>query len=220
MPKYSAIIFDMDGLMVDTEPLSRQAWDEWLRPYNAQLSDELQANIIGLRGDVSAPLIRAAFNISLPVEEILAQRRVVYDQIMAHGVPVMPGLLELQAEIAARGIPWAVASSSGRAHVEAILAQLNLADKVYATACGDEVAHGKPAPDLYLLAAERLGIPPAQCLALEDSGPGSRAAVAAGMFTIAIPNGHTLGADFSHADAIYSSLYEVVTNLDQLIAAR
>jgi HAD superfamily hydrolase (TIGR01509 family) len=210
----------MDGLMVDSEPLSRQAWDEWLRPYHAQISDELQARIIGLRGDVSAPLIRAAFNIPLPVEEILAQRRIVYDQIMAQGAPVMPGLMALQAAIAAREIPWAVASSSNRPHIEAILRQLNLADKVFATACGDEVAHGKPAPDLYLLAAERLGIPPTQCLALEDSGPGSRAAVAAGMFTIAIPNGHTLSADFSHAHAVYSSLYEVVRNLDQLIEVR
>lgn len=217
MTQLHAIVFDMDGLMVDSEPLSRQAWDEFLRPYGGQITDAMQSQIIGLRADVSTPLIRDAFEIPLTVPEIIQQRAVIYTRIREQGVPVMPGLVELQNAIAARQIPWAVASSSGRHHVQEILAQLGLADKVYATACGDEVTHGKPAPDLYLLAAERLGIDPARCLALEDSAPGSQAAVAAGMTVIAIPNGHTSGADFSHAHAVYDSLHEVARNLDKLM---
>lgn len=216
--RYKAIVFDMDGLMVDSEPLSRQAWDEFLRPYGGCISDEMQARIIGLRADVSTPLIREAFNVPLPVAEIIAQRKAIHTRILAQGVPAMPGLMPLLAAIAARGLPWAVASSSNRTHVHEILAQLQLTDNVWATACGDEVTHGKPAPDLYLLAAERLTISPAQCLALEDSGPGSRAAVAAGMLTVAIPHGHTREADFGHAHHIYSSLYDVLYHLDTLLA--
>ncbi|HRQ39420.1 MAG TPA: HAD family phosphatase [Chloroflexota bacterium] len=215
MKPLRAIVFDMDGLMVDSEPLSRQAWDEFLRPYGGQISDAMQSQIIGLRADVSAPLIREAFNIPLSVPEIIAQRAAIYSRIRAQGVPVMPGLVELQAAIAARNIPWAVASSSGCRHVQEILAQLKLTDTVYATACGDEVAHGKPAPDLYLLAAARLGIDPADCLALEDSAPGSQAAIAAGMTVIAIPNGHTADADFSYVHFVYTSLYEVAALLDE-----
>jgi HAD superfamily hydrolase (TIGR01509 family) len=212
-----AIVFDMDGLMVDSEPLSRQAWDEFLRPYGGQISDEMQSRIIGLRADVSASLIREAFAVPLSVPDMIARRADIYARIRAQGVPVMPGLMELQAAIAARNIPWAVASSSSRRHVTEILAQIGLADTVYATACGDEVAHGKPAPDLYLLAAARLGIAPADCLALEDSAPGSQAAITAGMSVIAIPNGHTADADFSHVTAVYPSLHEVAARLDELM---
>lgn len=217
MSKRQAIVFDMDGLMVDSEPLSRQAWDEFLRPYGRPITDDMQAQMIGLRADMSINLIRAAYDIPLSTTEIIRQRAHIYDEIRSHGVPAMPGLMELQAVIAERRIPWAVASSSGSAHVAEVLAQLGLANKVTATACGDEVAHGKPAPDLYLLAAKRLGVPPVECVALEDSGPGSRAAVAAGMFTVAIPNGHTSGADFSHVHRVYNSLFDVIANLESLL---
>lgn len=217
MPKRTAIVFDMDGLMVDSEPLSRQAWDEYLRPYNQNISDDLQSRIIGLRGDQSSALIREAFNLPKPADVILEERRLIYQQLRAHGVPVMPGLMELHAIIAARQIPWAVATSSPRDHAEEILAQLGLADAVGAIAAGNEVQHGKPAPDIYLLAAERLGVSAQKCLALEDSGPGSRAAVAAGMLTVAIPNGETNSADFNHAHYVYTSLFDVIENLDGLL---
>jgi len=212
-----AIIFDMDGLMVDSEPLSRQAWDEFLRPYHGRITDDLQSQIIGLRADLSTPIIKEAFDIPLSVAEILTRRHEIYRSIRAAGVPMMPGLMVLQAKILERGLPWAVASSSGQEHVQEILVQLELADNVHAIACGDEVTHSKPAPDIYLLAAERLGIAPQLCLALEDSGPGSLAAVAAGMRTVVIPNGETNTADFSHAYAVYDSLHEVAKNLDALL---
>ncbi len=203
--------------MVDSEPLSRQAWDEFLRPYGGQISDAMQSQIIGLRADVSALLIRDVFAIPLGVPEIITQRAQIYARIRAQGVPAMPGLMALQAAIAERHIPWAVASSSSSRHVEEVLAQLGLAERVYATACGDEVAQGKPAPDLYLLAATRLGVDPADCLALEDSLPGVQAALAAGMAVIAVPNGHTSDADFSRATAVYASLHEVAARLDEML---
>lgn len=217
MSQLKAVVFDMDGLMVDSEPLSRQAWDEFLRPYNGHITDEMQSQIIGLRADLSTPLIKETYNIPLSVEAIIEQRKIIYKRIRANGVPMMPGLMMLQGHISQRRLPWAVASSSGREHVHEVLEQLELDGSVYATACGDEVTNGKPAPDIYLLAAERLGIDPTLCLALEDSGPGSRAAVAAGMRTIAIPNNETKSADFSHAYAVYGSLFEVVNNLDALL---
>jgi HAD superfamily hydrolase (TIGR01509 family) len=214
MNQLKAIVFDMDGLMVDSEPLSQQAWDEYLRPYGHQLSEEIVHNIIGLRADVSTPVIKELFNLPEPVPTIISKRAAIYSQIRANGVPTMPGLHALHAEIARRNIPWAVATSSPRAHAVEILQQLGLLARCRAIAAGDEVTHGKPNPDIYLLAAERLGIPPQDCLALEDSGPGSQAAVNAGMTVIAIPNAQTKTADFGHVHHLYQSLDGVLTNLD------
>lgn len=214
MSRLQAIVFDMDGLMVDSEPLSQQAWDDYLRPYGHRLTEEIVSSIIGLRADVSTPTIKKLFNLPEPVPVIIAKRAAIYSQIRAKGVPIMPGLHELHTAIARRQIPWAVATSSPRHHAEEILQQLGLQDRCRAIAAGDEVAHGKPQPDIYLLAAKRLGIPPQNCLALEDSGPGSQAAVAAGMTTIAIPNAQTKTADFSHAHYRYCSLHDVLANLD------
>jgi HAD superfamily hydrolase (TIGR01509 family) len=214
MSQLKAIVFDMDGLMVDSEPLSQQAWDDYLRPYGHKLTEEIVSNIIGLRADISTPTIKELFNLPEPVPVIIAKRAAIYSQIRANGVPTMPGLHELHAEIARRQIPWAVATSSPRSHAVEILQKLGLQDRCRAIAAGDEVAHGKPQPDIYLLAAARLGIPPQNCLALEDSGPGSLAAARAGMTVIAIPNAQTKTADFSHVHYRYSSLHDMLANLD------
>lgn len=217
LSKRTAIVFDMDGLMVDSEPLSRQAWDEFLRPYNQHLSDDVQSRIIGRRIDQAVVVVREAFNLPLTDAEIIAERKRIHNQLRAQGIPAMPGLMELQAIIAERQIPWAVATSSSDYHANEILVQLGLREKVYAIAAGHDVTHGKPAPDIYLLAAQHLGIAPEKCIALEDSGPGSQAAVAAGMLTIAIPNEQTQSADFSHAHYHYNSLFDVIENLDTLL---
>ncbi|MCP5097905.1 MAG: HAD family phosphatase [Chloroflexi bacterium] len=217
MQKLTAIIFDMDGLMVDSEPLSHQAWNDYLRPFGHHINDQLVQRMIGLRADVSGKLIRDTFQLTASVEEINAQKAAIYAQIRAQGVPAMPGLMPLHTAIAKRNIPWAIATSSPRHHAEEILHQLQLTPTNGTIACGNEVINGKPAPDIYLLAAKRLGIAPTQCLALEDSGPGSEAAVAAGMLTIAIPNSHTQHANFSHVDYRFNSLHDVLNNLDTLI---
>ncbi|MCA9928242.1 MAG: HAD family phosphatase [Anaerolineales bacterium] len=218
MTKREAIIFDMDGLMVDTEPLSHRAWNTLLRPYHHQLTPNLIEQMIGLRAEKSAALVKATFDLPLSVDEIIRRRGPIYAKIRANGVRPMPGLHELHAVIAEQRIPWAVATSSSREHAVEILEQLNLWPTEGVMACGNEVPHGKPAPDIYLLAAERLGIAPERCIALEDSGPGSRAAVAAGMLTVAIPNGYTKTAVFAHAHYIFDSLFEVKTNLALLLA--
>jgi pseudouridine-5'-monophosphatase len=214
----NTIIFDLDGLMVNTEPISRQAWNTFLQPYGPPITDEMQAQIIGLRGDVSAGKMRDWYNLPFEIDEILARRRVIYDQLMGDGVPTMPGLHELHDEIARRGMRWGVGTSSPRHHAEKVLKLLGLAEKCSAISGGDEVAHGKPAPDIYQLTLRRMDVRPEQCLALEDSGPGSRAAVAAGMRTIAVPHGETQGSDFRHVHAVYPSLTAVLNDLDDLLA--
>lgn len=217
MNQRRAIIFDMDGLMVDTEPMSRKAWAQLLADYGHRLDDETYGRMIGHRIDVGARIALEAFPIPLTIAEIIGRKSAISDRMRAGGVPVMPGLMELQDEIARINLPWGVATSSPRHHAEVILEQLGLSHACGAVAGGDEVPSGKPAPDIYLLAAERLGVPPDRCLALEDSLPGSQAAVSAGMHVVAIPNGQTLTANFHHVHHLFSSLHDVLANLESLL---
>jgi HAD superfamily hydrolase (TIGR01509 family) len=212
-----AIVFDMDGLMVDTEPLSHQVWAQLVSTFGHQLDDETYGRMIGRRGDASAQIAVNTYDLPLSVTELIVRKEALFDKVRANGVPVMPGLMALMEELARRGLPWAVATSSPSHHAQIILEQLGLSGVCQAVAAGNEVADGKPAPDLYLLAAERLGIPPENCLALEDSQPGAEAAAAAGMRVVAIPNGKTRDASFAVAHTVYRSLHDVVNNLDILL---
>ncbi len=212
-----AIIFDMDGLMVDTEPLSRQAWQAVLAEYGYELTDAVYLKVIGRRSDACVQILEEVYPIPLTGEELIERKKARLAARLSKGIPVMPGLFELQAAIKKRGIAWGVATSSSRSHAVQVLTQLNLIDHCGAIAAGNEVENGKPAPDIYLLAAKRLGYTPENCLALEDSLPGCHAAHAAGLFTIAIPNGETHQSDFDFVDRMFASLNEVATNLDELL---
>lgn len=206
--------------MVDTEPLSRQAWDAVLGPFGYALADEVYWQMIGRRSDESSQIAWAAYDLPITAEELLARKSAVFQTTLEQGIPIMPGLMPLLAEIARRQIPWAMATSSPYHQAETVLAQLGLADACRAITAGNEVSHGKPAPDIYLLAAQRLGIAPEDCLALEDSVPGSQAAAAAGMITVAVPNGDTQINAFPHAHYILPSLHAVLTYLDELLTHR
>jgi len=129
----------------------------------------------------------------------------------------MPGLGEVIAEIGRRGLRCALATSGERRYVEAVRRELNLDGVFDVIAVAEDVARGKPAPDVYLLAAQRLGLPPAQCLVLEDAPNGVAAAKAAGMRCVLCRNEMTRSLDLSAADAILPSLLAVRDNLDVLM---
>lgn len=221
MHTLQAIIFDMDGLMVDSETLSYQAWNEVLRPFNYHLTHIDHSYMIGHKVEESVQMVLQQFPaIPYTAEELIARRREIYKGIRANGVPAMPGLYELNTFLAEQTIPWGIATSSNRAYAQEILGHLRLPNPPRALACGDEVTHGKPAPDVYLLAAHRLNIPPHLCLALEDSSPGCRAATAAGMRVVAIPSDHTKTGDFSFVPYRFGSLHQVLENLELLLGRK
>ena len=109
-----AIVLDMDGLMVDTEPLSRRAWDQVLATYGHVLHDSLYNSIIGYRFDESAAMLIEAYDLPVNVDTLARQKAAILAEIRASGIPVMPGLYELHAAINQRALPWAVATSSPR----------------------------------------------------------------------------------------------------------
>jgi HAD superfamily hydrolase (TIGR01509 family) len=210
MPQFQAIVFDMDGLMVDSEPVARRGWEIVLATYGRELSQETYERMVGLRLEESAAIVVNTYDLPIAPGELADIKETEMTRLRAEGLPVMPGLHRLVDHLNGQGIPWAVATSSRRRYALDVLAQLSLTDTCRAVAAGNEVKQGKPAPDIYLLAAERLNVAPEQCLALEDSVPGGRAAIAAGMTLAAVPYGHTTTADFPFAHYILDSLNDVI----------
>jgi HAD superfamily hydrolase (TIGR01509 family) len=222
--KRTAVLFDMDGLMVDTEPLARLAWERVIAPHGAVVNDVLYNRMLGRRTVESAQLVLDELRLPVPLDELVARKTAEYLLTLENGVPVMPGLWGLLDRVEALGLPWAVATSTPRAVAEIVLGKLNLTGRYRALACGDEVTHGKPAPDIFLLAAERLGVSPAACLALEDSAAGCIAAAAAGMRVVVVGEGAMNDGSgpaprsFACAYARYPSLAEVAADLEMLLA--
>jgi pseudouridine-5'-monophosphatase len=198
----SAVIFDMDGLMIDSEPLQKEAWQATLRRYGHEMDDALFGQLLGLRTSEDAILLRERFGLPVTAEALLRQCTEVLFASLPGRVKPMPGLYELLAGIKARAM---------------VMRELELEGAWDARAVAQNVTRGKPAPDVYLLAARRLGLPPAQCLVLEDAPNGIAAAKFAGMKCVAVPNEFTRSLDLSAADASMPSLLSVRDQLDVLI---
>lgn len=213
--KRTAILFDMDGLMVDTEPLARRAWQQVVAPHGAAMTDDLYERMLGRRTVESAQLVLDELRLPVPLDELVARKTTEFLLNLEDGVPVMPGLWMLLDRIEALGLPWAVATSTPRPVAEIVLGKLGVTGRYQALACGDEVERGKPAPDIFLLAAERLGIGPACCVALEDSPSGCESAAAAGMRVLAVPTPINAHQTFACATASYPSLVDVTADLDR-----
>jgi beta-phosphoglucomutase-like phosphatase (HAD superfamily) len=128
-----AIVLDMDGLMVDSEPLSRRAWEQVLGAHGHTLNNAIYNSIIGYRIDESAVMLIEAYDLPLDVETLAREKADALVKIRANGVPTMPGLYKFHASITWRGLPWGVATSSPRSHAEKILVQLGLRDSCQAT---------------------------------------------------------------------------------------
>jgi HAD superfamily hydrolase (TIGR01509 family) len=212
-----AVIFDMDGLMIDSEPLHKEAWQVTLRRFGYELDEALFAQLVGLRTREDAVFLREHFRLPVMAEVLARQRNDLFLARLPGRVKPMPGLRELIAQVRVRGLRSAVATSGERRYVDAVVRELNLDGVFDAFVVAEDVERGKPAPDVYLLAAQRLGLPPAQCLALEDAPNGVLAAKAAGMRCVAVPNEMTRSLDLSAADARLPSLLAVCRDLGALI---
>ncbi len=189
----AALIFDMDGLLVDSEPLSEIAMDRFLARRMLDNDHDLMEQLLGRRLPEAMTIVKAWFDLDGTVETLTAEYSETRIGVLREGVPVMPGAREIVAWAQEHGIPAALATSSQRAHADVSLAAAGLTGQFAAEATGNEVANGKPEPDIFLLAADRLGIEPARCLVLEDAPAGLQAAKAAGMSVVWVPNDYSRG---------------------------
>jgi sugar-phosphatase len=205
-----AVIFDMDGLLIDSEPLWRLAEVEVFNPLGVPLTDELALTTMGLRTDEVVEHWFARYSWrgpSLKEVEARVDARVI-ELVRERGAP-LPGAREVVSLLRERGYPLAIASSSTSELIAAVVHQLGLASSFQVLQSAEHEPYGKPHPGVYIAAANALGVAPAECLAFEDSANGVIAAKAARMRCIAVPEPPVRhDRRFCIADAVLDSLNE------------
>ena len=184
---YKAAIFDMDGLLLDTERVCMRVFKQACQTVNLPFYEDVYFSIIGRNSAGSEKIFREVYGDDLP--KLHAEWSATYNAIVCHqAIPIKDGVVALLEWLKANNVPMAVATSTRREIATIKLRLAGLDHYFDHLTCGCEVSNGKPDPEIYLLAASRLGIEASQCLAFEDSNNGVIAAVAANMHTFQIPD--------------------------------
>jgi HAD superfamily hydrolase (TIGR01509 family) len=204
-----ALIFDFDGLIVDTEEPVYRSWEEVYRASGIALPFELWVKTVGSSNQAFHPQQYLEEQLGRPLAKEVIDRRIERRVEMVLAQPLLPGVATLVDAARARGLTVGVASSSSREWVEGHLKRLGILDRFDCVRTRDDVEHVKPEPDLYLAVVDCLDIPAAETLAIEDSPNGITAAKRAGLLCVAVPNPITSGLDLSEADLQLSSLADV-----------
>jgi HAD superfamily hydrolase (TIGR01509 family) len=215
----SALIFDFDGLLVDTETPAFESWRGIYAAYGHELSLELWQGALGTNhGFDTLAHLAALLGEPIDRDELMARRRASKHALSAEQ-PLLPGAREILEQARDLHFPCALASSSDRAWIDEWLTLHNIAEYFACVRTADDVTLTKPAPDLFLRAAECLGVPPAECLVFEDSPNGILAAQAAGMRCVAVPGAITRQLALPTTDLVIESLdamtlVEILSKID------
>ena len=210
MAGYKGILFDMDGVLVDSEPLFHKAVNIMVERCGAAPITEEENNRYLLGTTVEETWIRVKELRDVPQtpEELLAGYNEVVKEVLRSDLVPRPGVKDLIAEAQRRGLPIAVASSSLREWVNLKLSVIGLTDAFAIKLGGDDIENGKPAPDIYIKAAGLIGLEASECIAIEDSPIGLAAASSSGAYTICTLTDSTRHLDLSAADIIIENLEE------------
>jgi HAD superfamily hydrolase (TIGR01509 family) len=211
-----AVIFDLDGLMLDTEPLYREAWQLSVTRCGFHLSDTSYLRLIGLRDAEAEKLLVDEFGEAFPLTLFRGECRSRTAHLFASAtIDKKPGLDEILAMLEMKRVPKAVATSSEWSTVSLLLRRCGLLERFDVVSTGDDVAAGKPCPDIFLLTANRLNVASSNCLVLEDAEPGVIAARCAGMKVFLIPDLKQPSESTKQlADGNFLSLHSVTQHLE------
>lgn len=209
MKKPTAVAFDLDGLMFNTEELYQEVGSELLRRRGYEFTQELLDQMMGRPSHIALQLMIDTHCLKATVQELLTETDEIFPQILAQRLAPMPGLVALLDALERHNIPKGIATSSRRSFVERVLGSFSFEPRFSPILTAEDITQGKPHPEIYLKAAERLGVPPAELLVLEDSQNGCRSAVAAGAIAVAVPGSHSQKHDFTGAALIAETLADV-----------
>ena len=185
---FAGYIFDCDGTLVDTMPLHYRAWDQAMQRAGLKgtLSEELFYSLGGMPTKKVAAVMAKHYGITIDVEHVFHQKEELFLEMQTEMKIIKP-VVDFARKLHGRS-PMSVASGGPRPVVKKTLEHMLIADLFPVVVTPEDVTHGKPSPDMFLLAAERMGVPPEQCLVFEDAEPGFQAAVAAGMKFVRVPS--------------------------------
>jgi HAD superfamily hydrolase (TIGR01509 family) len=203
---YLGVVFDMDGVLADSEPVYYAAINEVLRPIGKQMSPELQRSIMGYGVAETWSALARELGLEGPTDELVAEYDRTLCRLLAEVHEPLPGVRELVTALTKLVIPYGLASSSWPGWIEALLEGIGLTEAFDKRVSAAMVENGKPAPDIYLLAAERIGVAPVRCIAIEDTRTGLLAARAAGMLAIQVRSASTAFPPLAEADIVLDSL--------------
>jgi len=217
-----AIIFDLDGTLIDTYDTHRDAWRDTCREAGIDLTDEMFAWSFGRSNPTIIERLWSDAGRSRPsaeeLERIAERKEDDFRRALLRDRPVMPGVPEFCRRMLDRGWSLGIGTSAPRGNLDAALGILEIGDAITAAATGDELTRGKPDPEVFQLVATRLGVPPHRCIVVEDAPAGVDAALAAGMTAIGIASTGRTRGELSHASVVVDSFEEIDDpTLDNLV---
>ncbi len=215
-----AIVFDMDGTLIDSERLQLQCFMETTRKYGFEAREELYLQCIGATGAVARNILVDAYGPQFPLQEVLSDWRERYDELLASGeLRLKEGARPLLETATTHGIPCALATQTRRVLAERKLRLTGVLNYFEALVTGDDVRRGKPDPEHYMIAVAKLGVIPRECWALEDSENGVRSALGAGCVVFQIPDLAPVSAPLTTlGQTILNSLVDVADILENAVA--
>lgn len=206
-----ALIFDMDGLLVDTEHLAYGAMENFLAKHTLERRQDIHDQMLGRRLPEAIAIVKEGYGLPDPLEDLIADYTILRRDALIGNVRAMPGAREVVQYGIDSGLKVGLASSGVRDQVLLSLTEAGLAGMFEVLVTGDDVTRGKPAPDLFLKAAEGLGVDPERCVVFEDAPAGVAAAVNAGMHAVAVPNAHSKAMTFAvKPDVVLDSLHDAI----------
>lgn len=185
MKNVKAILFDMDGVIFDTERVYLEEWKQVFKKYGYKMKDEIYISVMGTGRENVKKVFKEYYGDDLPIEDMYVYKDILLNEAVSENkIPLKTGAIDILSYLKDNGYKTALATSAKRDRLEIQLHLADIKDKFDAIVCIDDVGKGKPNPDIFLLAAEKLGVEPSDCMVIEDSEAGIMAAFNAGMIPI------------------------------------
>lgn len=201
-----AVIFDMDGVLVDSEPLTIRAYLQAAAEFGVPLDEHEFIQHFVIEGTLIQPFFEERSGGAAAWEDFFQRKTELYRELVREELKPMPGAVELLTDLREHGIPCALATSASRVSMDLVFHAFDLAPYFGATVALEDVTRAKPHPEVFLRAAAHLQMPPHRCIVIEDAPKGLHAAKAAGMKCVVVPTSLSQSSDFSAADLMLESL--------------
>ena len=211
MNRMKIAIFDMDGVLADTEPVYEKMYREVYRRFGRELPGEERDSFIGRSSEHIWTFIKEKYSLAESLDELIAMKTRLYDEMLRRErlVPIA-GVIGLLDYLRDSGLTLAIASSSRRSVIEYIISAIGVADRFSFISSGDAVSKGKPDPEIFLKVSSHFSVAPSECVVIEDAGSGVKGAKAAGMTVFAYRNPNSGKQDLSSADAVFRDYGEAI----------